>query len=441
MPAGTEHVITAPLSLAIQRMPAAVVAGSSDVELQRHGRSPAWHWEAARGGGQVVLSALTATSTRLDVTADPHTPASVADALTVELCGALERTWAPPTPPSARTSMGRRSKIALAAAALLVPVLAVTGLRVLAPPKALDVAAAVEQFRQQDATTATVPGGQAAPRNGASAKSPRTPETRPARAGVGRSTGDGAATQRQVATAQPGARQDQAATNEASQPAEGNAGGRPAQKSAPEQQQSGPSGIPEEGVYRYATKGYESIDRPSSRHDYPSETAMSIRHSDCGFSGRWQPLENRWDEMDVCRRGDTSFLPRLATHREFYGQANDSDYECSADNYAYRPEPGATWTGFCSDGPAKMQIRGRALGIEPVRVGARTVDTVRYALQARISGGDAEGTWTAERWVDPDTGLLVRVEAQTNATSDSSVGEVHYREEVSLRLLSMTPQR
>lgn len=443
---GPQHVMRVPLNVAVARMPASLLAGTTTVVLERlAGRAPRWRWRAAGGGGTIALSALTPDKTGLVLVEDPETPSAVAHALTVELYGALERTWAPAVPRS--PGIGVRPKLAVAAVAILVPLLAVAGMRVLAPPKAVDVAAAVEQFREQGSASQAAPAqppvqerGKARPKADAeddAGASRQQPAATSSRDNTGRRQNQPPQSGRKNAGGKSGA--PSTTTSTAASRDSGRRQQQPKQKDRPREKTA--SGIPEEGVYRYATEGYESIDRPSSRHDYPSETAMSIRANDCGFTGRWQPLENRWDEMTVCREGGDSFLPRLSTHREFYGQENDSDYRCNDGNYAYRPQPGATWTGTCSDGPAKMDIRGRTIGREVVRVGDEAVETVHYTMQARIYGGDAEGTWVAERWVDPETGVLVRVEAETDATSDSSVGKVRYREELSLRLLSMQPQR
>ena len=454
----THHTIFAPAADAAERMPSAVRLAGAEVALIRDGRTSTWRWEASLGGGTATLSRLSADATRLTVTPDAGTPLGTADALTAALYGVLERQWQPPLPESARRPMRRRTKILTGVAAVLVPLLAVTGMRVLAPPAPVDVASAVAQFRAQSAQQSDPVTGGGGGGNDAGGESDEETgrsggdsdrQSRPDNGNDdGQRTAVNTAADRQSAAAPrapsnaaaPTRTQDNAGASSTRREATGADARQPSRRQAQPQREAVAT-APEEGVYRYATSGYESIDRPSDRHDYPRETAMSVRATDCGFTARWQPLENRWDEMSVCRRGGDAFLPTLSTHREFYGQENDNDYRCSAGNYAYRPEPGATWTGTCADGDAKMQIRGRTFGREAVQVGNEVVETVHYTIDARIYGGDAEGTWSAERWVDPDNGLLIRVEAQTRATSQSTVGPVQYREQLSLRLLSMTPQR
>ena len=445
------HTIDAPLATAVERVPPVVRAGADDVVVERQGSDALWRWRGSYDAGTISLAALSPTQSRLTITAQTRSALPLADAVTVALYGALERQWHSPAAASTRQPMRGRTKVALVTAALLIPVLAITGMRILAPPKAMDVASAVAQFRAQSSEPAADVATAVGASGNTTARARTSPTDRPAsRPAGGRRATD---TRTNAAPRPQHAAQPQASAGRAPRRDRQSAAAPAPQRTQTEQRR--PQGTaaappartqpertsPEEGVYRYATRGSESIDRPSDRHDYPSETAMSIRATDCGFTGRWQPLENRWDEMTVCRRNGRSLLPRLSTHREFYGQSNDSNYRCGATNYAFLPKPGATWSGTCADGDAKMHIRGRTIAHEPVRVGDETVNTVRYTIEARITGGDAEGTWTAERWVDPETGLLIRVEAQTRATSDSSVGTVQYREQLSLRLLSLTPQR
>ena len=448
MTVGTHHRIDVPVEVAAARVPPALRADSVDVELRRDGKAATWQWSEAGGSGTVRLTALSPTVTRMELTDDGRAPVALTDAVAVTLYGLLERQWAPPAVGSSGAGGIRlRTKILVAAVVVLVPLLALTGMRVLAPPAPMDVASAVTQFRQQGAasTRSASPvasrGDDQERRRGsgsAGAISKRSEPTRGQAPAAARPSDRDRTTAARSTTHNGGARTNQRGQSEA-----GDRQAEPAQRAEHRQAASNeptPS-TPEEGVYRYATDGYESIDQPSSRHDYPKETATTIRNSECGFTLHWQPLENRWDEMSMCNQGSETFVKRMATHREFYGQENDSQYQCERGTYAWRHQAGATWGGRCADGDAIMQLRGRTIGREPVQVGNETVESLHFIIEGRLSGGDAEGTWRAERWIDPDTGLVLRLEADTHATTDSSVGTVQYREEVSLRLLSTTPER
>jgi hypothetical protein len=193
-------------------------------------------------------------------------------------------------------------------------------------------------------------------------------------------------------------------------------------------------------VYSYETAGYEQIDNPNSRHDYPEETAITLRHTQCGFLAHWQPLENRWDEMEVCSHPDGGLLERMASHREFYGKKQHSDLDCRDGDFAWQRDPGSTWSTTCSDDKTKIEMRARTVGHEPMEVGGETVRAVHIQIEGRISG-DAEGSWSVHRWLHPDTGLLLRLDGRTQATSDGPMGPVQYTEEIDLRLQSLQPER
>src|SRR5688572_23871693 len=68
----------------------------------------------------------------------------------------------------------------------------------------------------------------------------------------------------------------------------------------------------EEGVYVYATDGYEETDALSGqRHDYPAQTTMTVSKQGCGYRWRWQPLKERWEESDGCRTSAGYVLERF----------------------------------------------------------------------------------------------------------------------------------
>jgi hypothetical protein len=196
---------------------------------------------------------------------------------------------------------------------------------------------------------------------------------------------------------------------------------------------------PDAGVYRYATEGYEEVNRPGGHHEYPAETPFTVQHTPCGFTTRWQPLDGRWDEMALCS-GRIRTVERISTQREFYGQRQRSDYRCEPGSRAWHHRPGATWTTRCADEDTTVVTKSTILGDERIRVGTTVIDAVHLQLRAELSGA-TRGQWSADRWLHPETGLLLRLEAQTTATSQTPAGTIEYHEEVRLDLQSLDPQR
>lgn len=439
--ASAEHIIGIPAADAIALLPDRVESDHAEIQVLGAVAPgvPRWRWSSAQHHGEICIAALSPTTSCVEVTCDG--PPAVAQEVAVAVHHALEPGWHVPAP-AAAIGPGVRRRVLLAVAAVVIPALALFGFKLLAPPAPVDVAAAVSEFRAANA------GASEPAQSVASSPQPRRAEkTRQAAADPAPPAGTAEPGSQQNASnarveqpraSQQQGREDAPASNDTGGASSQSAGDRPTQrKKAPAD--DAPR-RPESGVYTFATKGYEQIDKPSSRHDYPRETAFTIQHTDCGFVSRWQPLENRWDEMSVCSVEAGAFIERMSTHREFFGQEKHIDYDCGDDTVAWSLRPGSAWSGRCSDGSSTVDLRGQTLGREPVRVGDDVVEAVHFTVEGRLSG-DTDGTWFADRWVDPETGLLVRLEARTNATSDTSVGKVEYEERVSLRLLSMTPQR
>jgi hypothetical protein len=193
-------------------------------------------------------------------------------------------------------------------------------------------------------------------------------------------------------------------------------------------------------VYTYATAGSQQLDVPGSRHEYPGRTYARVTHAGCGVVVRWQPLEGRWDELETCTDTHPPTLRRVSSHRQFFGRGKRSDYQCEPGGPMWRPQPEATWTVRCGDDQTTMVTTGRTVAVEPVEVGGVTVNAVHYHLEAELSG-DTTGSWSADRWVHADTGLLLRLSSRTDVESSSPMGRVRYQEQLRLDLASLAPER
>jgi hypothetical protein len=86
---------------------------------------------------------------------------------------------------------------------------------------------------------------------------------------------------------------------------------------------------------------------------------------------------------------------------------------------------------------------GREIGAAPARfdVGGQRLQALHYRTTGRVSGAD-RGTETTEWWLDSQGGLPLEL-VVSNRTSrlEPLIGRAHYREDVTLRLVSTTPLR
>lgn len=282
-------------------------------------------------------------------------------------------------------------------------------------PEPVTVDAAVEQFRatQGDAGSSATESDEA---TGAATTAPPVPG------------GPDPATGNPVASAPSGG----------PAPAPGAPGGAPPARSPVT---SGPRGA--EGVYPHATEGYERTDAVGgSRHDYPAESSVVVRHTDCGLTTRWQPLKERWDETSFCSVGSALEIRNYSMYHEFFQKGQQDDYRCPPGSIVFdRNEPvGAAWMWHCDNENASVDTQTRVVAIEPVTIDGRKIDAVRMRYQSRLTGS-TEGAQLQERWIDPESGMVLRLTSEVSVKTDSPFGRVNYEEKYIIQIKTLTPRK
>lgn len=200
----------------------------------------------------------------------------------------------------------------------------------------------------------------------------------------------------------------------------------------------------EEGVYVYATQGYEETNAlGGARHDYPAETAATLRRSGCGgHLVRWEPLRERWDESELCPEGEGVSIRRFSTYHEFFQRGQQQDFTCPANSHVFRPKaaPGSRWTWQCSSSDSAIDTDVTFVGFEPMVVKGREVRTAHLLYESRMTGSN-RGTQRQERWLDTETGMNVRIKTDVVLETDSPFGTIGYEEHYTITLTSLTPRR
>ncbi len=196
------------------------------------------------------------------------------------------------------------------------------------------------------------------------------------------------------------------------------------------------------GVYVYATDGYEETDALSGqRHDYPARTALTISRQGCGIRYRWQPLKERWDESDGCQTPAGIELSRVAIHHEFFHRAATEDFALDPGSVVLpaKPAAGATWHWKGKSDDSAIDTLTKVIGFEKIAVGGEKVHVVHIRYETAMTG-DNEGTQIQERWMDMETGLLIRMITSVDAKVEIPFGgTANYTERVRIDLTSMTP--
>ena len=183
-----------------------------------------------------------------------------------------------------------------------------------------------------------------------------------------------------------------------------------------------------DGVYLYATSGSESIDAlGGARHVYPATTTVTVISTGCGVQLRWESLEDRSTTWLLCgRRLDLRTSEEV--HR-FFGQRDRTAYRCEGSVL----RPSAPASSFrCRSGSGVEQGRLIVVGTEAGALHVRTT--------GHVSAGD-RGTEIVDWWLAPGSAVPTRIVLTSRTSRKVFVGNVHYSEDVDLRLRSAAPLR
>jgi hypothetical protein len=196
------------------------------------------------------------------------------------------------------------------------------------------------------------------------------------------------------------------------------------------------------GVYVYATRGGESVKAAvvSAHHVYPGETGVTAVRTACGVRLRWQPLQGRSTTWTLCRTPLGLELRTSDEAHRFLGQDDRTTYTCtgaviepadgkSGDRSFRCSSPGDHQSGLIHDA-------GRAR----LRVAGRSVPSLHVLTVGRVGGRDA-GTETIEWWLEPESGLPLRMVITSRTSRATPIGRAHYREDATLSLVSTSPRR
>ena len=204
---------------------------------------------------------------------------------------------------------------------------------------------------------------------------------------------------------------------------------------------SGHSPVPP-GVYVYDTDGFERTDALGGvTHRYPARSTITATSDPCGLRLRWDVLRGRFTSWTVCV-GPDGWAQRTRDERHtFFGIADQTTYRCGST--PFRPAGDRPGTGFavsCATGSAAERGRGVVVERETLTVGDVSVECAHVRTRTTFAG-TTTGSATYDFWLARDSGVPVRVTMESRTTNGSPIGDVHYEEDVSLRLTSVTPHR
>ena len=197
-----------------------------------------------------------------------------------------------------------------------------------------------------------------------------------------------------------------------------------------------------EGVYTYITNGREALDGPlTESHIYPAESAITITTSECGFDWRWDVFERRSDTNIWCWINDDLTESQSTTDHIFFKVHDKRTFICEPVAVVL-PSPTSTtsMTSTCTGSDTVNSRTAKLVGKESLLVGKDVVDTV-IVTATDIAGKKSSGISTVTLWLRPSDGLIIKMHRVADIKNDSIVGAIHYTEDITLTLASLTPQK
>jgi hypothetical protein len=196
-------------------------------------------------------------------------------------------------------------------------------------------------------------------------------------------------------------------------------------------------------VYRYATTGQEQVDAlDGTTHPYPPETTITVVPAGCGVSLRWDALQERWDQWQLCPTPDGIVLGLDGIqYHEFFGQPDDEAVACDVTVMLVAAQPGE----LAPQQQACMLAEDPWLPVwSTLEQASRTVDGRQVDVtHVRMQIEDADEYWehtTIDWFLAPD-GLPIEVQATKSSLSPSPIGPIRYDEQYHLQLQSLEPLR
>ncbi|HEY2326782.1 MAG TPA: hypothetical protein VGH52_04775 [Gaiellaceae bacterium] len=187
-----------------------------------------------------------------------------------------------------------------------------------------------------------------------------------------------------------------------------------------------------EGVYIYSTTGQESVSAlGGSTHPYAPTTPITIVRTGCGLRVEWEPLDGRSTTWTLCTVKGNIELRGVAETHTFFKKTDHTNYKCTQLALKFT----------CTAGSGGESGDATPLGEALVSVNGEVNAGIIVRMTATVTGS-SHGTETTEFYLAPRTLLPLRISI-TNRTSrhEPLVGNVHYKEDATLVLVSRTPSR
>lgn len=196
---------------------------------------------------------------------------------------------------------------------------------------------------------------------------------------------------------------------------------------------------PKPGVYVFQTTGSESLSAGLTHH-YPARTTLTVTDTGCGMQLRWDALDVRWMQWQLCSSPQGWRLASYTDFHQFLNVANRLDYTCGPDAIVLpRPLPTRPWQVTCTVPQQRMVITVAPLGRDTIRVAG--VPHAAARLHVTLHGtGSSSADDTQDVWLSHD-GLPLQAIVRSNGSQSVAGATIHYKERAAYHLASTIPLR
>ncbi len=199
---------------------------------------------------------------------------------------------------------------------------------------------------------------------------------------------------------------------------------------------------PPAGVYLYDTDGFESVSILGAQRRYPRETTRTVRHgAGCTWSFQIILLEEHKEEHVACSQPGIVDLTGSTNDVRWFGLSTTTRFTCDPPirHVDAARGAGSKASFVCREGGESI-FSGMTtiLGEEAVAVDGQNRRVWRLSVDGTFQG-KTRGTVVATELIDSDTGITVFEQRSNDLKQQSLLGDIAYRQEVTLRLRSLSP--
>jgi len=201
--------------------------------------------------------------------------------------------------------------------------------------------------------------------------------------------------------------------------------------------------LPQSGVYRYRTSGYEKLSFGGISRTFPPTSEMIVTDSGCSTM-RWEPLQQHMEGVTVCPLDEGAFAVKSSfSYEQIAGIGDVNVIGCPATTYFVPPDPrpGLRWHATCHATGQTLRLSGQIIGPSSVQVGDLDVPALHTRLTFAISGAES-GTNPSDYWISLSTGLILRERESVDVSQRTGpLGSIRYLEQMAISVASQAPSR